>query len=317
MREKFDAPIGQKSLFPEWQDHTPPKIDDSPLITLPIIDLSTTIGAVALHYRNHLMRQEHTTHTIDCFLSDLRLLSRFLGLDTRIEDIDQQRLTDWLMHLRWDSDARPAPKTMARRVTFLKNFFGWLEQEKIVEKNIAATLIFQRPLPPLPDILFEDDLARLTQAATEPRSALLVMLALDGGLKKEEILALTPDRVDLSDPEHPTISVRLPGPSRPQRERMIELPTGFSAIYLRYVQTYHPQGTVFDCTDRNLTYILARIVKRAQITKRVTLQLLRDCYAVRQLRAGASLADLREKLGLSDEAWYEAQEKYRKLAFPV
>jgi hypothetical protein len=45
--------------------------------------------------------------------------------------------------------------------------------------------------------------------------------------------------------------------------------------------------------------------------------LLRDCYAVRQLRAGVSLDDLREKLGLADETWAEVQIKYRKLAFPV
>ena len=72
-----------------------------------------------------------------------------------------------------------------------------------------------------------------------------------------------------------------------------------------------------ECTDRNLTYILARAVKRAKLTKRVTLQLLRDCFAVRQLRAGVPMHELREKLGLSDEAWYETQTKYRKLAFPA
>jgi integrase/recombinase XerD len=44
--------------------------------------------------------------------------------------------------------------------------------------------------------------------------------------------------------------------------------------------------------------------------------LLRDTYAVRQLRSGVSLDTLREKLGLSDEAWLEAREKYRRLAFP-
>jgi integrase/recombinase XerD len=49
----------------------------------------------------------------------------------------------------------------------------------------------------------------------------------------------------------------------------------------------------------------------------VTLQLLRDIFAVRQLRAGVPMDALREKLGLSEEAWYEIAEKYRKLAFPA
>jgi integrase/recombinase XerD len=63
--------------------------------------------------------------------------------------------------------------------------------------------------------------------------------------------------------------------------------------------------------------VLASAVKRAGIEKRVTLQLLRDIYAVRQLRAGVSFEELRDRLGLSEEAWYETTEKYRKLAFPA
>jgi integrase/recombinase XerD len=54
-------------------------------------------------------------------------------------------------------------------------------------------------------------------------------------------------------------------------------------------------------------------VRKAQIQKRVTLQLLRDTYAVRQLQEGIALDSLREKLGLSEEAWKESAEKYRKL----
>jgi integrase/recombinase XerD len=54
----------------------------------------------------------------------------------------------------------------------------------------------------------------------------------------------------------------------------------------------------------------------ASIKKRVTLQLLRDTFAVQQLRSDVPLEALREKLGLSDEAWLESKEKYRRLAFP-
>jgi integrase/recombinase XerD len=292
--------------------------EESPLVRLPAITLQTSIGGLGLPYRNHLITSDHTTHTVDCFMSDLRLFAKFVGPKTPIGEITREHLVSWLMHLKFGSDEKPAPKTMARRVTFLKNFFGWLAKEGVLSDNIAATLNFARPLPPLPDLLFEDELARLLVAAKDDsRCQLLILLALDGGLKKEEILALTRERVDISEAERPTISVRLPGQSRPQRERLMEMPSHFTTVYQRFVHEYRPRDVLFDCTDRNLTYILARAVKRAALTKRVTLQLLRDCYAVRQLRGGTSLAELREKLGLSDEAWYEAQEKYRKLAFPA
>jgi integrase/recombinase XerD len=36
---------------------------------------------------------------------------------------------------------------------------------------------------------------------------------------------------------------------------------------------------------------------------------------VQQLKSGIPPEALREKLGLSDEAWLESREKYRRLAF--
>ncbi len=95
------------------------------------------------------------------------------------------------------------------------------------------------------------------------------------------------------------------------------LPTEWTDVFHRYVERYQPRERLFECTDRNLNYVLAAAVKRADLEKRVTLQLLRDIFAVRQLRAGVTMDALREKLGLSEEAWYEIAEKYRKLAFPA
>lgn len=100
------------------------------------------------------------------------------------------------------------------------------------------------------------------------------------------------------------------------RERTLVLPADFVSILESYRARYQPASELFVCTDRNLNYILARAVKDANVKKRVTLQLLRDTFAVQQLRGGVSLEKLREKLGLSDEAWMESREKYRRLAFP-
>src|SRR5207253_10695582 len=95
----------------------------------------------------------------------------------------------------------------------------------------------------------------------------------------------------------------------------LELPAHVTAILQQDRNKDRPTNELFDCTDRNLNYILGRAVKAANIKKRVTLQLLRDTFAVRQLIAGVTPEALREKLGFSDEAWLESREKYRRLAF--
>jgi integrase/recombinase XerD len=246
------------------------------------------------------------------------MLTEYLGYNTRARAVTQERLGGWLEHLRHGRDARPAPKTMARRITFLKNFFGWLNDVGAVERDPTARIALSRPAPPLPELLHEDEIARVEAAAAEDvRCHTLVMLLLATGLKKEEVMGLTLGHVDLSDPEHPAIEVHFPGQAKRRRERRMELPAEWTDVYQRYLQRYQPRDRVFACTDRNLNYVLAGAVRRAGIEKRVTLQLLRDIYAVRQLRAGVPFDVLRERLGLSEEAWYETAEKYRKLAFPA
>lgn len=307
----------QPSLFVAGVAEAPPRVAQSLVQVAPLTEHST-LGACALPYKEYLRLSNHTRNTATCFLSDLKMLSDFLGHETPLNAVTRDSLADWLTHLRWERGSAPAPKTMARRATFLKNFFGWLVREEVIVSDPSSRISLSRPSPPLPELLFEDEVQRLEAAAAEEvRCALLVMLLLSAGLKKEEIEQLRLKHIDISNPEHPAVEIHFPGEAKRRRERRMELPAEWTATYEQYLERYRPQEKLFECTSRNLNYVLAAAVKRAKIEKRVTLQLLRDIYAVRQLRAGVPLDALREKLGLSEEAWYEIADKYRKLAFPV
>jgi site-specific recombinase XerD len=318
-----DTTVLQSSLFgapaviAEPQD--PLEKPYPPLIrTNPLTDQSS-LAACALPYRQELMLRGKSNYTVTCFLSDLKMFSEFIGQETPVGRIAKEQLTDWLMKLKFGTPGQmPAPKTMARRVTFLKNFFSWLAREGVIREDPAASLVLERPLPPLPQLLFADEVQRLLDAASlDPRCHCLVYLVVHAGLKKEEVMRLRLQHVDLSNPDAPLVEVHFAASTGKQhRERRLALPAEFTAIFKRYVNAYHPTDELFPCTDRNLNYILARAVKAAGIKKRVTLQLLRDTFAVQQLQSGVSPDALREKLGLSDEAWLEAREKYRRLAFP-
>lgn len=310
--------VEQPSLFfPDAMARTTDS-KQAPVAVAPPLTATSALGACALPYQEYLRRTDHSAYTITCFLSDLRLLTEFLGRETPLRSITNESLAEWLGHLRWERATQPAPKTMARRATFLKNFFGWLAKEQILADDPSQRIVLSRPMPPLPELLYEDEVTQLEQAAaTDARCQLLVMTLLATGLKKEELMAVALRHVDLSNPDEPAIEVHFPGQAKRRRERRMALPTEWTGVFHRYVERYQPRERLFECTDRNLNYVLASAVKRAGLEKRVTLQLLRDIFAVRQLRAGVPMDALREKLGLSEEAWYEIAEKYRKLAFPA
>src|SRR5258708_6196418 len=183
-----------------------------PLVrTQPLTDQSS-LAACAIPYQQDLLLRGKSNYTVTCFLSDLKMFSEYAGSDTPVGRITKEQLTDWLMKLKFVTKGRvPAPKTMARRVTFLKNFFSWLARELVIKEDPSARLPLQRPLPPLPQLLFADEVQRLLDAAAaDPRSHCLVYLILNAGLKKEETMGLKLDHIDLSDPQAPTLTVHFP-----------------------------------------------------------------------------------------------------------
>ena len=290
-----------------------------PLVRTKPLTEQSSLTACFIPYQQDLRLRGKSNYTVTCFLSDLKMFSDYVGRDTPVGRIAKEQLTDWLMKLKFGKKGQvPAPKTMARRVTFLKNFFSWLTRDGVIREDPSASLVLERPLPPLPELLFDDEIERLLEVSAEdPRSHCLVYLVLHAGLKKEEVMGLKLEHIDLSNSQVPLITIHFPAATGKQhRERRLALPAEFTTIMKQYVAKYHPTDELFVCTDRNLNYILARSVKKASIKKRVTLQLLRDSFAVEQLKSGVPPETLREKLGLSDEAWRESREKYRRLAFP-
>lgn len=324
-REHLDGGVEQPRLFES--DPVAPLIPQPPLIAVPVLTPDAPLGACRLPYQQYLRRTERTRNTMTCFLSDLGLLISGLGPDRPVRTISRHDLAKWLEAMSQRPRSTrfsghpgdgPAPKTMARRRTFLKNFFGFLVLEGVLPADPTATIALRRPLPALPELLFDDEVERLVAAASEEiRCHLLVLLLLEAGLKKEEVMGLRLRDVDMSDLQHPAIEVHFPGRAEQRRERRLALSAEWGALYRRYLDQTRPLEHVFECTGRNLNYILAAATRRAHLEKEVTLQRLRDVYAVRQLRAGVPPDQVRERLGLSDEAWYESSEKYRKLAFPA
>ena len=219
-------------------------------------------------YKQDLLLKGKSNYTVTCFLSDLKMFSEHVGAGTPVGRLTKEQLTDWLMKLKFGNNGQvPAPKTMARRVTFLKNFFSWLTRDGVIYEDPSASLTLERPLPPLPQLLSPEDVASLLDAATEDaRCQCLIYLVLFAGLKKEEVMGLRAQDVDLTDVHTPLVTVHFAASTGKQhRERRLALPVEFADIFKRYQEQYHPGDSVFACTDRNLNYILARAVKKLEL----------------------------------------------------
>jgi len=273
----------------------------------------------------YMHHEGFTENTKKAFQSDLNILTTFIGAWTAIGDIstnDLDRFTEWLVN---DREAPCSPKSLARRITTLKVFFGWLNESEVLRRDPAAPVVHEPVTTPLPDILTEDQIEQVlevTQALREAedpdaRPHLLVTLLLHTGIKKGECMAITMNHIDLSDPADPILWIRYANPQRRHKERKLRLPATWPTILSEYRAQYQPEDALFPCTARNLEYVLSDVADRAGIGQGISFEMLRWTCAVRDYEAGMKAKDQRQKLGLSKVTWRQTGKKIAKLAGPV
>lgn len=294
----------------------------------------SSLTAALAPYRAHLLSMDMSEHTVTAFLGDIRLLNKFLiatEKSQRIKDIGADTLNQFLYWLRFerkDDEGAPipcSPKSYARRVTSLKSFFGWLATADVLPADPSAPVIQQSAQAPLPHILTDNEIERLLRATrdllwspTKPdaRPHLLVQLLLQTGLKKSETVNIRLDDVDTSNPREPVVTIRYEDGRHPHKERKLFLGSGFLPVLNQYLRAYQPKEFLFECTPRNLEYVLEDAANLAEIKGGVSFETMRWSSAVRAYRFGTSPEALRLKLGLSTISWRETFEKIKKLASP-
>jgi len=306
----------QLPLFPEEGDeeqHAP-----SVVALTPGSSLSTAMDG----FHAYMIKRGFTENTIKAFLADLRLLGRYMGPDKPLAEIDTQDLNNFLVYLRHERGVPCTPKSYARRLTTLKVFFGWLTEDRILLGDPAAPIAHQTAKSPLPKILYDKQVEQVLAATTalmkdqqkpDARPHLLVTLLLHTGLKKSECMSIRLSHIDSSHPTRPVLYVRYDDPKKRHKERKLALPQDFAPALERYLAEYGPQEHLFECTPRNLEYVLTAAAELAGLED-VSFEALRMTCAVRDYQAGMSSDELRKKLGLSIITWRDKERQVQALA---
>jgi len=294
-----------------------------PVTQIKALDSNSALASAASAYHDHMLRQGFSEHTIKAFAGDLRLLQKYFGNNIAISKMGTKDLNDfltWLLHYR---GVPCSPKSYARRVTTLKNFFGWLASVKVIPYDPAAAIVHNRARAPLPQFLQDDQVEKLLDAAEEklkppkpdPRPYLLVHLILQTGMKKSECVGIALRDIERSDKE-PAVLIRYSNPRMQHKERKLIFAKELLPVLDQYLEKYQPAENLFECTPRNLEYVLADVSELASLPDQVSFEMLRWTSAVRDYRDGMDHDHLRKKLGLSKITWRETSEKLSKIAEP-
>lgn len=307
------ATARQLPLFPGVDGANPPLTRHSPL------------HAAITPFQQYLRFQGKTQNTVIAFTSDLNLLMEFAGRDTPLKALTTAQLKQFMA---WIEHGRGVPcsrKSYARRVTTLKVFFDYLHTVEVLSANPAKALVQRSGSAPLSHVLtpgqvravLEETQNRRFAEKPDARPDLLVRLLLDTGIKKGEAMNLTPAHIDRSNPV-PVLQVRHRSPRNTYKERDIPLDPDWLDVLDEYLAQYAPKERIFECTARNLEYVLRDVGEAAGITDfLLSFVVLRWTSALQDLRRGMAPDLLREKQGLSPISWYETHAKLQALMAAV
>ncbi len=283
-------------VIPQAYQITPPKADQTVLGTLPA-------------YHAYLSSGEYSKYTPDDFSSDIKKFGLFVN-GKALKDIQTVDIQHWVGELKKTMTA----KTVSRKVSAIGNYFLWLEKEKVLEHNPANGIRAPRVTSPLPDILFDSECQRLLgTASTDPRTYLLLLLLLETGIKKAELLDLKVTHFDLTNKYQSELWVKHTG-KLVRKDRKLKLPSEIVPVFEDYMRKYAITDSLFPYTPRFIELLLSNAAKQAKLHKKVTAGILRDTFVVRSVKRGVKLEEALRKIGLSESSWEDARLKYTRLA---
>jgi site-specific recombinase XerD len=247
----------------------------------------------------------HTLRAYGADLDDMAAgLARFGVKQSRA--VDLFLLRRYLTSLR---GRRLAPRTMARKISSLRAFFGWLATVGRLPTNPAEGLRLPRRGRSLPRVLARDEVDRLlaVQDATASdwrgaRDQALLETLYSTGARVSEMAGLDLGDVDLADG-----TALLKGKGR--RERL----AGLGRPCIRSLESYfealadararrdahavflNHRGTRL--TARSIARVLQARVAAAGLPRGVSPHTLRHSFATHMLEAGANLREVQELLG--------------------
>jgi site-specific recombinase XerD len=224
-----------------------------------------TVAATLPAYHAHLSATSASQYTPDDFTADIRRLAMFCG-SKRLSELQTGDLQQWIGQLK---QTMP-PKTVSRKVSALGNYFRWLMAEQVLEQNPAAGIRADRVSAPLPDLLYESECERLlTTASGDPRTYLLILLLLETGLKKAELLGLDVANFDFSNRYQPELWVRHSG-RQVFKDRKVKLPMQVADVFDEYVERYRIVGQFFPYSPQFVSRLIGEVADAAGIRKQVT-----------------------------------------------
>lgn len=247
-------------------------------------------------------------NTLEAYQRDVNQFLVFCKED-ELKNICQDDIADYIQFL---GKRTLSPKTVARKLSAIREFFKFLYTEKEIKDNPAADILTPKQEKPLPKFLTEEEINRLIDASINSESirhkrlAVMVELMYACGLRVSELVSLPENCINF---DRRQILIRGKG----SKERIVPVaPRAIHAVlnYLTYREDFMTPGRrsvwLFPSKssasghltrDAFFKNIKELAVKAGIAPSRVTPHVLRHSFATHLLNHDVDLRSVQKLLG--------------------
>lgn len=257
-------------------------------------------------------------NTRSAYARDLKDFAASLQ-DTALKDADTKKVMDYVKSL---SERGFEKTTIARKISTLRQFYGFLVSENVLTKNPASSLTVGHPKRPMPKILSEKDVSLLLEGLSNPKSPedvrLLTMLEVlyASGLRVSELVGLPLRALVLNTQTkkiEPMVMVRGKG----GHERLVPLNTTAIDALVNYLKVrpiflklspqkgqpwlFPSSSSTGHLTRQGFAMLLKqKAVQLGFSPHQISPHVLRHAFATHLLHNGADLMVIQKLLGHAD-----------------
>jgi site-specific recombinase XerD len=264
------------------------------------------ISALIDEFAAHLADDPNTSpRTAEFYEADLKEFARFLAEKNvvRVEDIGAGSVMSFRNHLL---EGKRKHFTVYRKDAAVRRFLDWVRTSTDAELDLDPIEPMHQPLDQQITFLEEEEVEQLLSFPQDTldslRDAVMIRLMLDAGVTVGEIRGLLKSDLDLD-----AAQVHLGGPGShlaPRVRRLSEETVKTLRRYLERRKDETPELIIGRAarpvtTSKSLQNALWKRCDQVGLP-RISPMILRHTFAIRLLRRGATLNELKEALGVRD-----------------
>jgi len=241
-------------------------------------------------YLGLLKQKRYSENTIKTYVKYFKDFTEYFP-DIKLEDITTEQINRYILELIEQKNISTSQQN--QRINSIKFYYEKILGGKSTYYKIERPRSYKR----LPDVLSKIEIKKIIERTTNLKHKCIILTIYSTGVRRNELIHLK-----LKDIDSKRMLIKVRG-GKGKKDRFTILSATLLQFLREYFKQYRPKEWLFEgpgnktYSSSSIAKILKASAKKARITKRVHIHMLRHSFATHLLEQGTNIRIIQELLG--------------------